>query len=734
MATFYLPSEGGYESDTSVRYRIKVVEGNISGQTRSLTVSVEYWRIGNQSYTSAADGTCYCKIDGTEYTQTFTSSQKISYYSFTTLFSKTLSVAYDVNGDKALAVSAYSNAPGSNNITSSGYQGGTIQLSNIGKQTYTIQYKGSTNDAWGYPTAQTKTHGVALTLSTHTPARTGYTFKNWTTAQNGSGTAYAPGANYTANANVTLYAQWTINTYTVTYNANGGTGAPGNQTKTYGTALTLSSTKPTRNKYNFLGWGTSATSTTVSYAAGGSYTDNAPITLYAIWEVAYVEPRITNFTVYRCDADGNASDDGTYFKMTFNWATDETVTSIFIERKYHDASWSGSGNNISASGTSGSYSGVLGAGTVTVERGQDVRLTVSDASGSTTVTGFIPGKAYTVDFKNGGSGVAFGKPAETAGLFECDWHATFNKNMVVKEAVSLGSLEVNGQFVRPKRCVVGRNSSTAADSAWFKFASLTITAANTDCRISFKVTDSFTSRTRFGILNAYVRSHATASFDYGGLYFETNTGIDAYRFVMVHDGNQTVELWCKETGTWTLTQFDVISETSRSGFANKWSLYNDVRTSDFDAAPTSGYTQIVAINAGALVAYPVGSIVIRYDHTSPASLFGGTWTRLSPYYLYAAGSTATIGETGGSTAVTLTTANLPAHSHSLNGFTFLWGTGITDHVYIKGTQATATTTANNGLYTSNTTTTYKNTNSTGSGTAVDITPPFIKVSVWRRTA
>lgn len=75
-------------------------------------------------------------------------------------------------------------------------------------------------------------------------------------------------------------------TYTVSYNANGGSGAPGNQTKTWGTNLTLSSTKPTKSGHNFIGWGTSASATTASYQPGGTYSSNSGITLYAIWQVA----------------------------------------------------------------------------------------------------------------------------------------------------------------------------------------------------------------------------------------------------------------------------------------------------------------------------------------------------------------------------------------------------------------------------------------------------------------
>ena len=72
-------------------------------------------------------------------------------------------------------------------------------------------------------------------------------------------------------------------TYTITYNANGGTGAPSSQTKTYGTNLTLSSTKPTRTGYTFLGWSTSSTATAATYSAGGTYSTEASVTLYAVW-------------------------------------------------------------------------------------------------------------------------------------------------------------------------------------------------------------------------------------------------------------------------------------------------------------------------------------------------------------------------------------------------------------------------------------------------------------------
>ena len=73
-------------------------------------------------------------------------------------------------------------------------------------------------------------------------------------------------------------------TYTVSFNANGGTGAPAAQTKVKNAALTLSSVKPTRSGYTFMGWATTSTATAAQYQPGDSYTNNSGVTLYAVWQ------------------------------------------------------------------------------------------------------------------------------------------------------------------------------------------------------------------------------------------------------------------------------------------------------------------------------------------------------------------------------------------------------------------------------------------------------------------
>ena len=139
------------------------------------------------------------------------------------------------------------------------------------------------NGGTGAPSAQTKIYGTVLTLSSTIPTRTGYTFQGWAKSSTGS-VAYPAGGSYGVDEAVTLYAVWKANTYTISYNANGGSGAPASQTKTYGKALTLSSQLPSREGYDFRGWAKTSNGT-VSYLPGGSYTENSGVTLYAKWEL-----------------------------------------------------------------------------------------------------------------------------------------------------------------------------------------------------------------------------------------------------------------------------------------------------------------------------------------------------------------------------------------------------------------------------------------------------------------
>ena len=114
-------------------------------------------------------------------------------------------------------------------------------------------------------------------------ANPGYAFAGWSTSANGGGTSYANGATYDFTlGNLDLYAQWTANTYTVAFDAGGGTVATSSATYTTGSApLTLPS--PTQQGFSFDGWFSAPTGGTPIGLAGASFTPTASTTLYAQW-------------------------------------------------------------------------------------------------------------------------------------------------------------------------------------------------------------------------------------------------------------------------------------------------------------------------------------------------------------------------------------------------------------------------------------------------------------------
>jgi len=139
--------------------------------------------------------------------------------------------------------------------------------------TYTITF--NANDGYVTPTYGTTGTGGTL-ASLPTPTRTGYTFNGWFTAATG-GTAVTESRVYSANT--TIYAQWTLITYTITFNANSGTVDP--TSGTTGTGGTIASLPtPTRTGYTFTGWFTAATGGTQITT---STVFSANTTIYAQW-------------------------------------------------------------------------------------------------------------------------------------------------------------------------------------------------------------------------------------------------------------------------------------------------------------------------------------------------------------------------------------------------------------------------------------------------------------------
>ncbi|MBQ7243211.1 MAG: uL15 family ribosomal protein [Bacilli bacterium] len=161
------------------------------------------------------------------------------------------------------------------------------------KYTVTLNKNGGT----GGTNSVEATKGSAMPKITSLPTRGGYSFAGYYSATSG-GTKYynangTSAKNFDKDANTTLYAQWTANEYTVTYNANGGTVSPAsfkyktNKNTTTSTAQNFTLATPTRSGYTFSGWTTSKTGTSIAnktaLTINGNTYDNFTVT--ATWSV-----------------------------------------------------------------------------------------------------------------------------------------------------------------------------------------------------------------------------------------------------------------------------------------------------------------------------------------------------------------------------------------------------------------------------------------------------------------
>ena len=156
--------------------------------------------------------------------------------------------------------------------------------------TYTVKYDGNGATS-GSMANDSAVHDSNFITTKNAFARIGYTFNGWNEKADGTGTAwglttsgvYESGKSWkwTYTKDITLYAQWTLNTYTITYNLNGGAVSTANPTSYNVTTATFTLNNPSKTGYIFAGWtgsnGTTA-QTSVSIAKGStgnkSYTAN----------------------------------------------------------------------------------------------------------------------------------------------------------------------------------------------------------------------------------------------------------------------------------------------------------------------------------------------------------------------------------------------------------------------------------------------------------------------------
>lgn len=204
----------------------------------------------------------------------------------------------------------------------------------------------------------------------------------------------------------------------VTYNANGGTGAPAAQTKWYGEALTLSSAKPTRPNYVFQGWATSSGGAVV-YQPGGRYGSDANLTLYAVWKLATKPPTIQSFTAQRVDAAGVPDSNGTMVRFTAQWRVDTTgdsanaCKSLRFGYKNANGAWTDY-DPVVNDGTSGTTT--IDAGPFSTGSSYQLRVTLSDKYTTVSSVTTVGPARFVIDVSPDGRGIGIGVEAPDDGV------------------------------------------------------------------------------------------------------------------------------------------------------------------------------------------------------------------------------------------------------------------------------------------------------------------------------
>ena len=215
---------------------------------------------------------------------------------------------------------------------------------------------------------------ASIKISTNTFTRTGYTFNGWKTQTNG-GSSYTAGTSYTITSDLTLYAQWKANTYTITLNGNNGSGHTTSVTATYNSATLSPSTitNPTRAGYTFKGWysGSGGTGSMVIGTDGKLQTNVSGYTgANGIWIATESKTLYAKWTA------------NTY-TITLS-APNSSISLQDVQATYNSSSITGTITNPTKTGYTfkGWYSGENGTGSLVISANKQLQANVSGYTGA----------------------------------------------------------------------------------------------------------------------------------------------------------------------------------------------------------------------------------------------------------------------------------------------------------------------------------------------------------------
>ena len=461
-------------SNQNIVYWIECIQNSqsVSNNTSNVTVKVHIKRT-NTGYTTYGNGTIYCKIDGTTYSASISTSQKITSTPIT-LFTKTLTISHNSDGTKSLAVSAWI----SHSQFSSNEQSYTQKLTTI-PRTSSFTLSASSLDAGKTLTininraSSSFVHHVFYsfgsyreTISLNATTSASYTIplehlNAIPNATSGTGTisvdtyinnSYvgSTSKNFTVNvpSNViptlsSLTSQVVDNGADVSYGyvkgkskakltINGAAGKYGSTIKSYSiSGGGFSSSDPSFTTGGLTSAGNITFTATVTDSRGRK-SDEKTVTISVL---DYNNPTIDKFSVIRCDSSGVANEDGTYLKVyaKYSYTNLNNLNKLSSKIEYKKSS---SSNWIDAGPIQSGANLIIGNNTIATDSAYSIALTISDSLVGVEKVVDVPTAFVTLDFRKGGKGIAIGKMSERDNLFE----VAMNTNII-------GKLTVNGKVV-----------------------------------------------------------------------------------------------------------------------------------------------------------------------------------------------------------------------------------------------------------------------------------------------
>lgn len=470
-------------------------------------------------------------------------------------------------------------------------------------------------------------------------------------------------------------------------------------TPAYGSAITAYKISADGVQYNTAEATTAALKTAGDSPVTATVTDGRGRTgsvSYTMKVQAYERPNVSDLIVRRCDADGTENDQGEYIRVIFSAAITNIGGSGKNAAKYtirYKKTTAADYTEVVLSDLSGQYSAANYSKVFAADGGSsyDVEVVAQDSHASSTRSTSASTAFTLMNWGADGTSLAVGKVAERAGTME-----------VALDMYTTGSREQTGN----RFCL--STPGEASVDGYVLMARITITAANADTPITFV----FSRRAAQSPMTVHVRlknSTATASELTSIRYEGTNYGA-----FLVKVGEMIWDLYVLKGSEWdTITLQDWwTSKTMESRVAITFpgTLVDTLPGDYYRATPAM-------LDSLRDYIYPVGSVYISYSHVSPATLFGGTWVRIENAFLWGTTSGGIIGQTGGEQTHTLTENELPAHSH---------GSVYSQHID-SGNK-------NVGWYLATGTAIGYGPVTTGGGAAHNNMPPYVQVSIWRRTA